>query len=222
MRRLAEGALACVVAAAVPFAALAAAHAPAWPGAPTGALALGLALALLAACCFAQGERRVRGLHGWRRPTGFGWLGALPFALVGALAGGVWVPAAEADASLFHVALASLLCAGGAELLFRGFLHGRLHACAAPRAPGSGMLAPPVLLSGLLYAAVGGALAALGAFAPSPLAATGPALAAGGALLFGLAAGAARESSGSVAAPFALHVLGAAALLAATTLGIVR
>ena len=118
------------------------------------------------------------------------------------------------------VALASLLCAGGAELLFRGFLHGRLIACAAPRAPGSGTLAPPVLLSGLLYAAVGGALAALGAFAPSPLAATGPALAAGGALLFGLAAGAARESSGSVAAPFALHVLGAAALLAATTLGI--
>ena len=219
-RRLADGALACAVAAAVPFAALAAAHAPAWPGAPKGALVLGLALALLAACCFAHGERRMRGLHGWRRPTGFGWLGALPFALAGALAGGVWVPAAEAGASLSHVALASLLCAGGAELLFRGFLHGRLTASAAPRAPGSGTLAPPVLLSGLLYAAVGGALAALGAIAPSPLAATGPALAAGGALLFGLAAGAGRESSGSVAVPFALHVLGAAALLAAGTLGI--
>jgi membrane protease YdiL (CAAX protease family) len=220
VRRLAVAALACVAAAAVPVAALAAMHAPAWPGAPTGALAFGIVLAALAAGCFGQSERRVRGLHGWRRPTGLRWLGALPFALAGALAGGVWVPVAAAGVPLSHAALASLLCAGGAELLFRGFLHGRLTACAAPRAPGSGTLAPPVLLSGLLYAALAGALAALGALVPSPLAAAAPALAAGGALLFGLAAGAARESSGSVAAPFALHVLGAAALLAATPLGI--
>jgi len=220
MHRLAEGALACAVAVAVPFAALAAAHAPGGPGAAMGALALGLAFTLLAACCFGLSEQRVRGLQGWRRPAGLRWLGALPFALVGAFAGGVWVPPAEAGAPLSQVALASLLCAGGAELLFRGFLQGRLTACAAPRAPGSGTLAPPVLLSGLLYAAVGGTLAALGAIAPSPFAATGPALAAGGALLFGLAAGASRESSGSVAAPFALHVLGAAALLAAAPLGI--
>lgn len=221
MRRLAGGVLACAVAAAVPFAALAAAHAPAWPGVPTGALAFGLMLALLAACCFGQAERRVRGLQGWRRPRGFGWLGALPFALAGALAGGVWIPAAGASAPLSHAALASLLCAGGAELLFRGYLHGRLTACAAPRAPGSPALATSVLLSGLLYAAASAALAALGAFSPSPLTATEPALAAGGALLFGLAAGAARESSGSVAAPFALHLLGAAALFAAASLGIV-
>ncbi len=220
MRRLAEVALACAVAAAVPFAAFAAAHAPAWPGAPTGALAFGLALALLAACCFGQAERRVRGLQGWRRPSGFGWLGALPIALAGALFGGVWIPAAGADASLSHLALASLLCGGGAELLFRGCLHGRLTACAAPRAPGNSVLASSVLLSGLLYAAATAALAALGALAPSPLAATEPALAAGGALLFGLAAGAARESSGSVAAPIALHALGAAAMLAAASLGI--
>jgi len=72
-----------------------------------------------------------------------------------------------------------------------------------------------VLLSGLLYAAVGGGLAAFGAIALSPLAANGPEFAAGGALLFGLAAGAAREISGSVAAPFVLNVLGAAALLGA-------
>jgi membrane protease YdiL (CAAX protease family) len=222
VRRLADGLLACAVAAAVPFAALAAAHAPAWTGVPRGALAFGIALALLAACCFAQAERRVRGLQGWRRPTGLRWLAALPFALAGALAGGVWIPASAAsDAPLSHVALASLLCAGGAELLFRGYLHGRLTACAAPRAPGSPALASSVLLSGLLYAAVGIALAALGAFAPSPLAATEPALAIGGALLFGFAAGAARESSGSVAAPFALHALCSAALLAASSLGIV-
>ena len=219
-RRLAAVALSFAVAAAVPFTAFAAADAPAWLGAPTGALAFGLAFALLAACCFAQAERRVRGLHGWRRPTGFGWLGALPFALAGALAGGVWVPAAEEGVTPAHAALAGLLCAGGAELLFRGYLHGRLTACAAPRAPGSGLLATPVLFSGLLYAAVGGALAFFGAITPSPFAAAGPALAAGGALLFGLAAGAARESSGSVAAPFALHAVGTAALVAAATLGL--
>ncbi|MFI5215857.1 MAG: type II CAAX prenyl endopeptidase Rce1 family protein [Candidatus Limnocylindria bacterium] len=218
MHRLAEGALACAMAVAVPFVALAAAHAPGGPGAAMGALALGLAFAFLAACCFGLSERSLRGLHGWRRPIGLGWLGALPFALVGALAGGVWVPPAEAGAPLSHVALASLLCAGGAELLFRGFLHGRLTACAAPRAPGNGVFAVPVLLSALLYAAVGGALATLGALAPSPLDATGPVLAVGGALLFGLSAGAARELSGSVVAPFALHVLGAAALLAAALL----
>ena len=79
-----------------------------------------------------------------------------------------------------------------------------------------------MLLSGILYAAVCGGLAMLGALAPSPFTsiATGPALAAGGALLFGVAAGAARESSGSVAAPFVLHVLGAAGLIAATALGL--
>ena len=219
-RRLAQGALACAVAAAVPFAALAAAHVPAWPGAPTGAVAFGLVLALLAACCFVQAERRVRGLQGWHRPTGLRWLGALPFAVAGALAGGVWIPAAEAGAPLSHAVLASLLCAGGAELLFRGYLHGRLTACAAPRAAGSPVLAPSVLLSGLLYAAVAAALAALGALTPSPFVASEPALAAGGALLFGLAAGAAREVSGSVAAPLLLNILGAAALLAVTVLGI--
>jgi len=221
LRRLADGGMACAVAAATPFAALAATLAPAWLGAPTGALAFGLALALLGACCFAQAERRVRGLQGWRRPAGLGWLGALPFALAGALAGGVWIPAAATDVPLTQVAFASLLCACGAELLFRGYLHGRLSAAFAPRAPGSATLAAPVLLSALLYAAVGAALSTLGALSPSPLTATDPSLAVGGALIFGLAAGAARESSGSVAAPLALHALASACLLALAQLGIV-
>jgi membrane protease YdiL (CAAX protease family) len=220
LRRLAAGARACAVAVAVPFAALAAVHAPALPGAPTGALAFGLVLAFVAACCFGQAERRVRGLQGWRWPSGLRWLAALPFGLAGALASGVWMPAGAAGAPLNHVVLASLLCASGAELLFRGYLHGRLTACAAPRAPGRPALATSVLLSGLLFAAVTAALTAFGALAPSPFTATQPSLAVAGALLFGLAAGAARESSGSVAAPFALHVFGAAALLAVPSLGI--
>ena len=214
LRRLGQGLLACALTAAAPFVAIAVASLSAGSDAPAG-FALGLALALLAGCAFGQAEWRMRGLHGWRRPMGLAWLGAAPFALAGALAGGVWVPAAAAaDAALSQAALASLLFAGGAELLFRGFLHGRLTACGQPRSPGSRTLAAPVLLSGLLYAAVTCALAALGLLASSPLAGTGPEMAAGGALLFGLAAGAARESSGSVVAPIALHALGAAGILA--------
>lgn len=221
LRRLGDGALACALAVAAPAVALGALHAPVWPGAPRGALAFGLVLALLAACCMALGERRARGLSGWRRPIGLAWLGALPFALAGALAGGAWLPAATAQATLAQALCAGGLAALGAELLFRGYLLGRLTACAAPRAQGSATLALPVLLSGALYAAVGGALASFGALAPSPLLpASEPALAAGGALLFGLAAGAARERSGSVAAPIALHALCAATLLAAARLGI--
>jgi hypothetical protein len=36
--------------------------------------------------------RRVPGLYGWRAPTGFGWLIALPTALIGAVTGGTWAP----------------------------------------------------------------------------------------------------------------------------------
>jgi hypothetical protein len=218
-RRLADGALACVWAFAAPIAAAAAAHASALPGASRGGLAFGVALALLAACGFLHGEQRARGLSGWRRPSGWAWLGALPLAFAGALGGGVWLPAAEAGASLAVQALAAAFAAFGAELLFRGHLDARLTACVAPRAPGV-TLSLPLLGSALLYAGVGGTLAALGTLAPSPLAGSDPALAAGGALLFGLAAGAARESSGSVAAPIALHGLCAAALLALMQLGV--
>jgi hypothetical protein len=217
-RRLTDGALACVWALAAPIAAAAAAHASALPGAPQGALAFGVALALLAVCGFVHGDRRARGLSGWRRPAGWAWLGALPVAMAGALVGGVWVPAAGAHTALPAQWLAALLSAFGAELLFRGHLDARLMACTAPRPPGV-TFSLPLLGSALLYAVVGGVLSALGALAPSPLAASDPIVAAGGALLFGLAAGAARESSGSVAAPIALHAFCAAALLALTQLG---
>jgi hypothetical protein len=219
LRRFADGALACLWAVAAPLAALALAQATALPDAPRGGLAFGILLALLAACGFAHGERRARGLSGWRPPAGWTWLGALPFALAGALAGGAWLPAPDAGASLATSWIAAGLAAFGAELLFRGHLEARLTACTAPRRPGVA-LSLPLLGSALLYAAVGTALTALGGLAPSPLSGTNPALAAGGALLFGLAAGAARESAGSLAAPVALHLVCAAALLALARLGI--
>jgi hypothetical protein len=213
-RRLAQGALACALAVAVPIAAAGAFHTPVWRGAPSGAAGFALALALLAAGAFAAAARGARGLHGWRRPAGLAWLGALPFALAGALAGGAWVPAGAAQAPLAAGLAAAGLSALGAELLFRGTLHGRLAACAAPRPPGTAALDASVLVSGLLYATLGSLLGAAGAIAQGALPAAGdPAVAWGGGLLFGLAAGAARERSGSVAAPLVLHLFAAAALL---------
>jgi membrane protease YdiL (CAAX protease family) len=110
--------------------------------------------------------------------------------------------------------LLAALTGVGAEVLFRGFLHGRLTACSSPRAPGTG-LAPAVLISAALYAAVGSGLVALGVLASSPIfGGAHPALAWSGALLFGLAAGTAREASGSVLPPIALHALAVVALAA--------
>jgi hypothetical protein len=72
-----------------------------------------------------------------------------------------------------------------------------------------------VWLSALLYAAVGLGLAATGVLAPAPiLAGASPALPASAALLFGLAAGTAREHSGSLVPPLLLHGLCALAIAA--------
>jgi membrane protease YdiL (CAAX protease family) len=213
-RRLGLAALACTLGIAVPGAAVLARDATGWPGAPSPAVCFGAVLSALAACCFALGARRTRGLHGWRLPAGFAWLASLPFALVGALAGGTWLPDAPSGTPLPDLLYAALLSALGTELLFRGFLQGRLTWCAAPRAPGGAALSGPVLATGILYAAVTVALAALGATQPGPLvAAAHPAISCGGALLFGLAAGTARERSGSLLPALALHGLGVLAAL---------
>ncbi len=215
-RRLSIIAMACATALAVPAAALGAAASGALQR-PAG-LAFALALALLAAGCFALAARGATRLHGWRRPAGLAWLAALPFAVVGGLAGGAWIPALPPSTPLRDVLLATGLSALGAELLFRGFLHGRLWRCATPRPLGAAWLSPPAWLAALLYAAVATALAVSGATLPSPLPGVAqPALAGGGALLLGLAAGAARERSGSILPALALHAVSAAAVLAAAT-----
>lgn len=217
-QRLAIAGLACGTAFAVPAAALGAAEL--WPLDLPAGLLFGVALALLAAGCFALAARGATRLHGWRRPAGLAWLAALPFAVAGALAGGAWVPSMPASTPLRDALLATGLAALGAELLFRGFLHGRLWRCAAPRPLGAAWLSPPSWLAALLYAAVATALWASGATLPSPLpGAAQPAVVAGGALLLGLAAGAARERSGSVLPAFALHAIAAAAALLATVSG---
>jgi len=219
LRRAGDALLACAVAVAAPLLAFGVTQVAWGADAPRGGLALGVLLALLAACAFAHGERQTRGLSGWRRPDGWGWLAALPVALAGALLGGAWLPSVDAHGSALDSWVAAGLAAFGAELLFRGYLDARLVACGAPRAPGASVLTLPVVVTSALYAAVGGVLAWQGALAPSALAAGDPIVTGGGMLLFGVAAGAAREASGSVAAPIALHAIGVAALLALAPLG---
>src|SRR5262249_41254971 len=183
-----------------------------WPDAAAGATPFAGVLALFGIAGLGLGALRGRGLYGARLPQGLGWLVALPFALAGALAGGAWqLPLAAGTPIDGRLGLA-LPTALGAEVLFRGFLHGRLTACSTPRSPGV-EIAPAVLASAALYALAGSVLVAMRVLASSPLfAGAHPVLAWSGALLFGLAAGTAREASGSVLPPILIHAFVVCAL----------
>jgi membrane protease YdiL (CAAX protease family) len=163
------------------------------------------------------GRRRPR-LYGLRLPGGRDWLWLIPLALLGAAAGGVWTawPAGGLSAGSLGLLLVFPLAA---ELIFRAVVHGVLaRSFPIQHDGGRWFLSAPTLISAALYAAI--------TPLPPPAAALaqpwGWLLTLAGALLFGLAAGAARERSGSVLAPLLLHWTGAllaiatAARLAAT------
>ncbi len=67
-------------------------------------------------------------LYGWRRPAGIDWWFLVPLVLIGAVAGGAWIPAElPADRGALGVTvIASLLIALAVELGFRGLVHGLL------------------------------------------------------------------------------------------------
>ena len=100
------------------------------------------------------------------------------------------------------------------ELLFRGLVQGSLVTCfPIQKCGGPWFLSRPAVLSAVLYVAWGAVLQNL----PVALTQTmlgGPA-ALLGALVFGAAAGLARERSESVIAPILLHWMGIAAVLLA-------
>jgi hypothetical protein len=159
----------------------------------------------VASTCLVAG-RRAPGFYGLRLPRGLAGWAWLPIALAAGALGGVWIPGGALPASLQPADVllgAGLLAApAGLELLFRGFVTARL----LPAFSGRSLVWVPVLPA-LGYAAL---LACL----PSALAPVGPPgtpLAA--ALAFGLASGAARERSESVALPVLCAWLGAAAQL---------
>jgi hypothetical protein len=191
-----------VVVAAVLGASAAAPAAGAALGAPP-ALAFAAALLALSTLALAGLASRGRGIAGLRLPRGAGWIATLPFALLGGIAGGAWLPAAGVGALPEGLVLGALLGIG-TEALLRGFLFGRvLWACG----PGAGAVA--VIVTAMCHAAAGAALAAAGVLA-------GPAwggflLQAWGALLVGLAAGTARERSESLGPACLAHAVAALA-----------
>jgi membrane protease YdiL (CAAX protease family) len=179
------------------------------PGGPgsafTAAMALVAAGLLLAA-------RRSPGLYGLRRPSSHGAWAAAPFALAGALLGGAWAPSPDVGAlgpglaGTIGLAVA-VACAAAAELVFRGFVYGRvawaLTRARAGRGPDE---LGAALISAALYApwialpwlAAGSVLPLPESIAPwAPFA---------GALLVGGATGVARARSKSLLVPLVLHV----------------
>jgi hypothetical protein len=213
--RIAAAALGSVAALAIALAAIPAARSAGrrvpWLAAEP-ALAFALALALFAACFLALVARRAPGLYGLRRPAGRdAWL-ALPLALLGAAAGGVWVPAvgwpgAGAPAGRWLALLALPLLPIGAEVLFRGLVHGSLASRGRiQRAGGPWLLSWPALVCAALYAPWGAVLAALALVQAPPAGAIGAPI--WGGLVFGVAAALARERSESLLAPILLHALG--------------
>ncbi len=181
---------------------------------PASLGALGLFVSAGLACL--AGGRKGAGWYGLRSPRGLAGWEMLPIALSAAALGGVWLPLDATSLSLHPSgapALAALLCgAAGLELLLRGLapagllpaFHGRARSAA-------------VLLPALLYAAAL-SLVLPSATAPPAGGALGGACAA---LLFGLAAGRARERAESIALPLAFAVLGVATRLGLSVAGLI-
>ena len=176
-----------------------------------------LVLTVTVAVLFCLNARRVPGLYGWRAPAGFGWLTVFPAALIGAATGGVWAPGSLAyrmgpDYLHEFTGVAALLLPLTAELLFRGVIIGHL----AGRLPIRGGGAPwwhswPNLISAALYA--GSSLVLLFSFSGGEIQINQWLVTVGGAAIFGIASGIARERSESILSSVLLHWVCVAALL---------
>lgn len=177
-------------------------------------------LTLTAGVLFWLKARRVPGLYGWRAPTSFGWLNALPAAFLGAVTGGAWAPGSVGyrmgpDNLVEFTAPAALFLPLAAELLFRGVILGHL-AARLPMQKSVGPWSWPTLLSSVLYAAA--TLLLFLSFSNGRLQISQWVLIVAGALTFGVAAGVARERSESILSSVLLHWVCAVALLLSQTL----
>ena len=196
---------------------------------PHPVILIGSLLLVLAGGLLTLLGRRMPGLYGHRSPSGYQGWAALPLALLGAACGGLWHPVhpfAEIGSALpLAWALVALLALPlGVELVFRGVVHGMLASgFQIQRAGGPWRLSVPTLVSSALYA--GCLWLPWGMTWPALSVAeriAGPDVALGlaGALVFGVAAGIARERAESVAASVLLHWTAMAALLAASAQGL--
>lgn len=94
-------------------------------------------------------------LYGWRRPAGKSWLWAVPVVLLGAAAGGAWIPPSDVqDPELLGILVGALfLTSIGLELIFRGLVHGLLILDHPVQSPGGRwFLSKPNLAAAFLYA----------------------------------------------------------------------
>ena len=138
-------------------------------------------------------------------PAGVDWLVLLPGALLGALIGGAWIlpdllTNLRANLHLHWVYIASAIGFPiGAEMLFRGLVHGRLaQYFSTMHTDGRWFVSWPVFISSLLYAS-------FSAIPFLPFFHRGVALTFAGALLFGLSSGMARERSESLVPCLIMH-----------------
>lgn len=149
--------------------------------------------------------RRGPKLFGLCMPAGFDWLVLFPGALLGGVAGGIWIFAASVTRSQpflqrhwteLAVAISFPIVA---EVLFRGIAHGALaQRFPTQHAGGRWFLSWPVFISSVLYA-----LWSLPPFLP--FFSYGVELTFAGALLFGISSGMARERSESLLPCLLLH-----------------
>jgi len=182
------------------------------PLARVPSLWFGLCLGLFCACFLGLVGRRNPGIFGLRRPAGSqGWWLLLPAAL-GAVAGGVWIPAVDPTEAgppgMGWLALLSFpLLPIGAEILFRGLVHGIL---AGPfsiqRAGGPWFVSWPALVCGGLYAPWALILASA-SVTMMPAAAAYWNAPVWGSLVFGVSSALARERSESLLLPVLFHAL---------------
>ena len=172
----------------------------------------GLTLGLFCACFLGLVGRRNPGIFGLRRPAGREAWWLLAPAAIGAVAGGVWIPAAALPGAgppgLGWLALLAFpLLPIGAEILFRGLVHGVLAwTFSIQRAGGPWFVSWPALVSGGLYAPWGIVLASA-SVTLLPAAAAPWNAPVWGSVVFGVACAMARERSESVVLPVLFHAL---------------
>ena len=166
-----------------------------------------LVLATLGFGLTVLGRVRAPGYFGFRLPNGWGFLVAIPLAVVFAVVGGVWWPMEAAPVRGVRALLMMTAGVAGFELLARGWLHGSLVKVYPVMLPGGRhFISVPNGVAALFSAG-----ATMACFAPTHLplpAMTGLAtlaLWALACLLMGLLCGGVRERWGSVWASVTVH-----------------